>query len=75
MEKHLYRICCGCRRPWNVSILEPGDKIYYCPQCEARRKGPIRSQPTKASADEAKTHGGVYLSVTYPLPRDKEEIV
>lgn len=56
MSGPVYRICRKCRLSWNVSVLDPNGKIYICPQCEAKRKGPIRSKPTKAPADEAKTN-------------------
>jgi len=59
MSGPIYRICRKCRLTWNVSVLDPSGKIYICPQCEARRKGLIRSKPTKASADEAKPTRGV----------------
>lgn len=53
MKAPAYRICRKCRLTWNVSVLDPSGKIYICPQCKAKRKGPIRSKPTKAPADEA----------------------
>lgn len=33
-----YRICRDCGREWNVSRIEPGDKIYICPPCDRVRR-------------------------------------
>ncbi len=36
--KRIYRICRYCRKEWNVSRLEPGEKVYICPVCESRKR-------------------------------------
>lgn len=33
-----YRICRVCGLLWNVSAIDPGDKIYICPRCERKRE-------------------------------------
>lgn len=33
-----YRICRKCGLQWNVSAIDPGDKIYICPRCERKRE-------------------------------------
>ena len=30
----LIRICRECKKEWNVSRVDPGEKHYVCPTCE-----------------------------------------
>ena len=34
LEGAVYRLCRRCKQRWNVSALEPGEKVYLCPRCE-----------------------------------------
>ena len=34
MRGAVYRLCRRCKQRWNVSALEPGEKVYLCPRCE-----------------------------------------
>lgn len=34
----VYRVCRRCGEKWNVSAVDPGEKVYICPWCEARAK-------------------------------------
>lgn len=36
--KPIYRICHVCKKSWNVSAIEPGDKHYICPVCAKKRR-------------------------------------
>ena len=35
---HVYRLCRVCGNEWNVSSKEPGDRVYICPKCRAKKK-------------------------------------
>lgn len=37
MRGAVYRICSRCGQRWNVSVVEPGGKMYRCPRCDGRR--------------------------------------
>lgn len=32
----VHRICKSCKKKWNVSQIDPGDKHYICPTCAFR---------------------------------------
>lgn len=49
MKRVVYRTCRRCRRDWNVSRIEPGDKVYICPKCERRKKCEIETFSTQTS--------------------------
>lgn len=36
--KRVYRICRRCGKEWNVSRLDPGEKVYICPVCDYRAR-------------------------------------
>ena len=38
MMIYKYRICRDCGQKWNVSRIEPGEKVYVCPLCEWKRR-------------------------------------
>lgn len=38
MMIYKYRICRDCGQKWNVSRIEPGEKVYVCPPCERKRR-------------------------------------
>ena len=38
------RICRKCGETWNVSAIEPGDKVYICPWCDYKIKQEERAK-------------------------------
>lgn len=45
-HKKRFRLCRRCGQTWNVSCLEPGEKVYICPVCDykARREARARRE-------------------------------
>lgn len=44
MMIYKYRICRDCGQKWNVSRIDPGDKVYICPPCDKVRRLKERSK-------------------------------
>lgn len=42
----VYRICRRCGRRWNVSCIDPGEKIYICPICAWRARQARKGRTT-----------------------------
>ena len=38
MDGSVYRICRKCGLSWNVSSVDPGDKVYICPKCDKKSR-------------------------------------
>lgn len=43
----VYRLCRRCGKEWNVSRIDPGDKVYICPICDYRDKLRTKSERRK----------------------------
>ncbi len=47
----VHRICRKCGERWNVSSIEPGEKVYICPWCDYKIK---QAEKAKRNANRKK---------------------
>lgn len=43
-HKKRFRLCRRCGQTWNVSCLEPGEKVYICPVCDYKARQAARAR-------------------------------
>ena len=47
----VYRKCRKCGETWNVSSIDPGEKVYICPWCDYKIK---QAEKAKRNANRKK---------------------
>lgn len=61
MKDKVFRVCRRCGKEWNVSRLDPGEKVYVCPICETRERlkaREVRDHTTRQVMDPGPAAGG-----------------
>lgn len=74
MRGAVYRLFRRCKQRWNVSALEPGEKVYLCPRCERgwgygedqrgqgadRREEAVADAPSEPIPGQRRKRNGIY---------------